>query len=390
MQEEGGSVINTAAQDAQPAKKSAKKKGPKIPTVTEIVEKEGSTDSPAAAPAKENNTSAKADETASKETESPKTDSAASKETESPKTDSAASKETESPKAEEAASKETESPKADSAASKETESPKADEAANADSTTSKKNKSQKANDADSKQNEAPKADNANSKENDASTQNDAPKTNDAEPKQSEEPAEEKSEYPDEIEEEDEATARARANLNLDSETALIEAILFLESEPQNTENLAKISQLSEDVVKEALARLRENFANADSGIEIAEIIGGWMLVPKKESFDLVKEKYGKKNEGRLSKAAIETLSIIAYSQPITRAEIESIRHVNADNMMRILLDRHFIKEVGKKDIPGKPTTYGTTKEFLEFFHLQSIADLPQLDEKESERFELAR
>ena len=85
-----------------------------------------------------------------------------------------------------------------------------------------------------------------------------------------------------------------------------------------------------------------------------------------------------------------TLSIIAYSQPITRAEIESIRHVNADNMMRLLLDRKFIKEVGKKDIPGKPVLYGTTNEFLEFFHLQSIADLPQLDEKESERFELAR
>ena len=133
-------------------------------------------------------------------------------------------------------------------------------------------------------------------------------------------------YPEEDEAEDEATARARANLNLDSETALIETILFLESEPQNSENLAKISQLSEDVVKEALARLREKYANADSGIEIAEIIGGWMLVPKKESFDLVKEKYGKRNEGRLSKAAIETLSIIAYSQPITRAEIESIRH----------------------------------------------------------------
>lgn len=203
-------------------------------------------------------------------------------------------------------------------------------------------------------------------------------------------AEEKSEYPDEDTAEAEATARARANLNLDSETALLETILFLESEPQNTENLAKISQLSIDVVNEALARLREKYANADSGIEIAEIIGGWMLVPKKESFDLVKEKYGKKNEGRLSKAAIETLSIIAYSQPITRAEIESIRHVNADNMMRILLDRNFIKEVGKKDIPGKPILYGTTKEFLEFFHLQSIADLPQLDEKESERFELAR
>ena len=191
-------------------------------------------------------------------------------------------------------------------------------------------------------------------------------------------------------EEEEKLESLRENLNLDSETALLETVLFLESEPQPVENLAKITQFSEDVVSECLERLHEKYSNADSGIELSKIIGGWILTPKKESFDLVKERYGKKNEGRLSKAAIETLSIIAYSQPITRAEIESIRHVNADNMMRVLLDRKFIKEVGKKDIPGKPVLYGTTKEFLEFFHLQSIADLPQLDEKESERFDLAR
>ena len=188
----------------------------------------------------------------------------------------------------------------------------------------------------------------------------------------------------------EQISQLRANLNLDSETALIETVLFLESEPQNTTVLSKISQLSEEVVSECISRLKDKYANADSGIELSQIVGGWLLTPKKECFDLVKERYGKKNEGRLSKAAIETLSIIAYSQPITRAEIESIRHVNADNMIRILLDRKFIREAGKKDVPGKPIMYATTKEFLEFFHLQSIADLPQLDEKESERFVLAR
>ncbi len=191
-------------------------------------------------------------------------------------------------------------------------------------------------------------------------------------------------------EEEEALSKRRSGLNLDNETALLETVLFLESEPQSVAVLSKISQLSEEVVSECISRLKDKYANADSGIELSQIIGGWLLTPKKEYFDLVKERYGKKNEGRLSKAAIETLSIIAYSQPITRAEIESIRHVNADNMMRILLDRKFIKEVGKKDVPGKPVLYGTTKEFLEFFHLQSIADLPQLDEKESERFTLAR
>lgn len=187
-----------------------------------------------------------------------------------------------------------------------------------------------------------------------------------------------------------APEEIRAHLNLDTETALVETVLFLESEPQTAESLSKITRIAPDVIEECLGRLKEKYADADSGIDLSLILGGWILTPKRECFELVKERYGKKNEGRLSRAAIETLSIIAYSQPITRAEIESIRHVNADSMMRILLDRKFIKEVGKKDIPGKPTMYGTTKEFLEFFHLQSIADLPQLDEKESERFELAR
>ena len=99
---------------------------------------------------------------------------------------------------------------------------------------------------------------------------------------------------------------------------------------------------------------------------------------------------GSKNEGKLSKAALETLSIIAYSQPITRAEIESIRGVNADNMIRLLLERDFIKVIGKKEIPGHPSQYGTTEEFLKYFHLNSIAELPKLDESEEERFTLAR
>ena len=104
----------------------------------------------------------------------------------------------------------------------------------------------------------------------------------------------------------------------------------------------------------------------------------------------MKERYGKKNEGKLSRSAIETLSIIAYSQPVTRAEVEAIRGVAADTMIRLLVERNLIKEVGRKDIPGKPIQYGTTKEFLKFFRLNSIADLPQLDKEEAERFELSR
>lgn len=177
---------------------------------------------------------------------------------------------------------------------------------------------------------------------------------------------------------------------LEKETALVEAILFLESEPLNEESLSIISQLSKDVVSIALENLTEKYKAPDCGFELVQITGGWALTPKKELWGFLKERYGKRNEGRLSKSAMETLSIIAYSQPITRAEIESIRGVSADNMVRLLLERNLIKETGKKDIPGKPVQYGTTKEFLKFFGLNSIADLPKLDETESERFELAR
>jgi len=177
---------------------------------------------------------------------------------------------------------------------------------------------------------------------------------------------------------------------LEKETSLIEAILFLESDPVTEKQLSVISQLSVEVVQQCLELLREKYKAENSGIDLAQITGGWSLVPKKEYWEVLKERYGSKNEGKLSRSAIETLSIIAYSQPITRAEIESIRGVSADNMIRLLVERNLIKEVGKKDVPGKPVQYGTTKEFLKFFRLNSIADLPKLDEEESERFELAR
>lgn len=179
-------------------------------------------------------------------------------------------------------------------------------------------------------------------------------------------------------------------LDLKKEAALIEAILFLEGEPLDENSLAKISELSKDVVSLSLEALAEKYKAEDSGFDLIQISGGWALSPKKDLWDFLKKRYGKKNEARLSKAAMETLSIIAYSQPITRSEIEAIRGVSADNMIRLLAEKNFIREVGKKDIPGKPVQFGTTKEFLRFFRLNSIADLPKLDETENERFELAR
>lgn len=181
-----------------------------------------------------------------------------------------------------------------------------------------------------------------------------------------------------------------AELTLESEMALVEAVLFLESEPLAEKSIANIAELSEDIVKKCIEKLKEKYKAKNSGLELVMITGGWAITPKKKIWDAVKERYGSKSEGRLSRSAMETLSIIAYSQPITRAEIEEIRGVSADNMIRLLIERNLIKEVGKKDVPGKPSQFGTTKEFLKFFRLNSIADLPRLDEEEAERFELAR
>ena len=177
----------------------------------------------------------------------------------------------------------------------------------------------------------------------------------------------------------------KATLN---NTALIQAILYLESDPLDDAALIRISGLSRDAVVQALEDLGARLREEDSGLELVHIGGGVMLGPKKEYWDSLKERYGKKNENRLSKATMETLSIIAYSQPITKAEIKDIRGVDPDNAIRSLVEKELVREMGKKDAPGKPIQYGTTKEFLQIFRLNSIADLPKLNEKEADRFEL--
>jgi len=177
-------------------------------------------------------------------------------------------------------------------------------------------------------------------------------------------------------------------MELEKEAGLIEAILYLESDPVEESALARISGLSREVVAEALEVLAGRYREEGSGVELSRIGGGVMLSPKKEYWDLLRDRYGKRSDSRLSRAALETLSIIAYSQPVTRAEIEALRGVSADNMIRLLQERGFIREVGKKDAPGKPAQFGTTREFLQAFRLESIADLPKLSKEEAERFEL--
>jgi segregation and condensation protein B len=176
-------------------------------------------------------------------------------------------------------------------------------------------------------------------------------------------------------------------MEAERDAALIEAILFLENEPMEIAALQRITGIGRERLALAIDLLKEEYSGQRHGMELVEIGGGYSFAPKQPLWVELRGRYGKRNENRLSRAALETLSIIAYSQPITRQEIESIRGVSADGMIKLLLSRSIIKEMGKKDAPGRPVQFGTTREFLKLFRLSSIADLPKMDELDQERFE---
>jgi len=191
-----------------------------------------------------------------------------------------------------------------------------------------------------------------------------------------------------VKEESEAE-QERAEEEEARQAALIEAVLYLETEPLDAPALGRISGFSKEIVEKSLLTLSERYALPSSGVELSRVAGGVMPSVKKDLWESLREHYGHKNEAKLSRSAMETLAIIAYSQPITRSEIEAIRGVQADNMIRLLLERNLIRETGKKDIPGKPAQFGTTKDFLKVFGLESISDLPKLGETDSDKFEFS-
>ena len=169
---------------------------------------------------------------------------------------------------------------------------------------------------------------------------------------------------------------------------LIEAILYLENEPVNMATLKRITNKSRDELVEAIQTLQDEYSKPSHGIELMEIEGAFYFTPKKSYWESIRDRYGRRNDKRLSRAAMETLAIISYSQPISRTEIESLRGVGADGMIKHLLTLNLIKVVGRKDTPGRPSQYGTTMEFLKRFNLTSISALPKLNELDRKKFSL--
>ena len=176
-------------------------------------------------------------------------------------------------------------------------------------------------------------------------------------------------------------------MNISDNAAFIEALLFLENEPMSVERLQKMTGISEKQVTEALEELTEAYYSDNHGLSLVENAETYSFVPVTRLNDKLRSCYGKKIDKRLSKAALETLAIVAYSQPITRGEITKIRGVVSDSIIRILRERDYIKVVGRKDVQGHPCLYGTTRKFLYTFKLESISELPKLSETDRLRFE---
>jgi len=163
--------------------------------------------------------------------------------------------------------------------------------------------------------------------------------------------------------------------------AAIEALLFISGERVGRDKLMEILDISEADLNQITREMILDYNRTQRGIQILAVEDGYIMGSKPEYAHIIKRLIKIPNR-RLSPAALETLAIIAYRQPLSRAEIEQVRGVKAERVIATLMERGIIKEVGRKAVPGKPALYGTTHEFLRLFSLSSLSDLPRLDEGE--------
>ena len=169
--------------------------------------------------------------------------------------------------------------------------------------------------------------------------------------------------------------------NLQEIKAIIENLLFVSSDPLPLKRIIQtIDDASSKDVTRALFELQFEYKNGKRGLEIQEIANGFMITTQAKYGYYIKKLYKNREKSKLSQAALETLAVVAYKQPITRAEIESIRGVDSNVMIRNLIESGLIDVIGKKEVIGRPFLYGTTDLFLKTFGLRRLNDLPSIEE----------
>lgn len=167
-------------------------------------------------------------------------------------------------------------------------------------------------------------------------------------------------------------------MNQDRMTGALEAVLFAAGEPVSVAELAQIMQLEKPQVWELLTALKQAYEAESRGLMLRETAGGWQLVTKPVHYNLLLALTQKK-EIKLTNAAMETLAIVAFRQPVTRAEMEAIRGVKVDRVLNTLLDLGLVAEAGRKKALGNPILYATTEKFLAAFGLNSLKELPLVE-----------
>lgn len=184
-------------------------------------------------------------------------------------------------------------------------------------------------------------------------------------------------------------------MSIEKTEAAIEAILFTMGESVEAEKIAVAIEHDVDTTVRIIHNMMDKYENEDRGIKIIELEGSFQLCTKEEYYDNLIRICSQPRRYTLTDAALETLSIIAYKQPVTKIEIEKIRGVNSDRSVNKLVELEFVKEVGRLDAPGRPMLFGTTEEFLRTFGVGSIDELPVISEdmveqyKEEAEYEIA-
>ena len=157
----------------------------------------------------------------------------------------------------------------------------------------------------------------------------------------------------------------------------VEALLLSTHHPLTAGRLAELMELpGTKSVRSAIKSLNEQYEQSDRSFRIEQVAGGYQILTLPKFGEILKKLHQKEIDSRLTKAALETLAIIAYKQPILRADLEAIRGVACGETIRSLMEKHLVKIAGRAEVPGRPILYGTTKRFLELFGLNNLKDLP--------------
>ncbi len=163
--------------------------------------------------------------------------------------------------------------------------------------------------------------------------------------------------------------------------SVIEALLFISEKPLILEQVKEVLEgLDTTVIRDLLNQLKSEYEQRNSGVRIVEVAGGYQMITAEAFASYIKKFYKLRHKERLSGPSLETLAVIAYKQPVTRLEIESIRGVNVDGVINTLLEKGLVRIAGRKDVLGRPFVYGTTRQFLEYFGLKSLDDLPKMED----------